>query len=104
MAHCSRTRRLVIAVVAVVTIAISSGNAFAAESDSTGVLRVLTLQDYNTRVVLFGTLLLGVTAGLVGTFTLLRRQALVGDVVSHAALPGVAVAFLAGELVSPGSG
>lgn len=78
--------------------------AFAADSAGGGLLRVLTLQDYNTRVVLFGTLLLGVTAGLVGTFTLLRRQALVGDVVSHAALPGVAVAFLAGELNAPGSG
>jgi manganese/zinc/iron transport system permease protein len=83
---------------------VCDGHVFAAESDSGSVLRVLTLQDYNTRVVLFGTLLLGVTAGLVGTFTLLRRQALVGDVVSHAALPGVAVAFLAGELASPGSG
>lgn len=67
-------------------------------------LRLLTLHDYNTRTVLIGTLLLGVTAGLVGTFTLLRRQALVGDVVSHAALPGVAVAFLAGELNAPGTG
>ena len=104
MAHCFRTRCSVIAVVAAAAIALSTGQVFAAESDSAGVLRVLTLQDYNTRVVLFGTLLLGVTAGLVGTFTLLRRQALVGDVVSHAALPGVAVAFLAGELASPGSG
>jgi manganese/zinc/iron transport system permease protein len=67
-------------------------------------VRVFTLQDYNTRVVLIGTLLLGVASGIVGTFTLLRRQALVGDVVSHAALPGVAIAFLAGELISPGSG
>ncbi len=51
-----------------------------------------------------GTMLLGASAGVVGTFMLLRRQALVGDVVSHAALPGVAVAFLLGEVVSPGSG
>jgi len=78
--------------------------ALAAESGAGDFLRVVTLQDYNTRVVLFGTLLLGITSGLVGTFTLLRRQALVGDVVSHAALPGVAVAFLAGELAAPGSG
>lgn len=104
MARCSRTRWSVIVVVAAAAIAISPVQIFAADSDSTSILRVLTLQDYNTRVVLFGTLLLGVTAGLVGTFTLLRRQALVGDVVSHAALPGVAVAFLAGELAAPGSG
>jgi manganese/zinc/iron transport system permease protein len=75
---------------------------FAAESND--IIRVLTLQDYNTRVVLLGTLLLGVTSGIVGTFMLLRRQALIGDVVSHSALPGVAIAFLIGEAVSPGSG
>lgn len=66
--------------------------------------RLLTLGDFNTRVVLLGTMLLGAAAGVVGTFMLLRRQALVGDVVSHAALPGVALAFLIGEAVSPGSG
>ncbi len=51
--------------------------------------RVVTLRDYNTRMVFLGTLLLGVCAGLVGTFTLIRKRALVGDVVGHAALPGV---------------
>ena len=76
--------------------------AFAAESND--IIRVLTLQDYNTRVVLLGTLLLGVTSGIVGTFMLLRRQALIGDVVSHSALPGVAIAFLIGEAMLPGSG
>ena len=75
---------------------------FAAESND--IIRVLTLQDYNTRVVLLGTMLLGVTSGIVGTFMLLRRQALIGDVVSHSALPGVAIAFLIGEAFSPGSG
>lgn len=66
--------------------------------------RVVSLRDPNTRFVLFGTLLLGTTAGIVGTFMLMRRQALVGDVVSHAALPGVAVAFVVGEVITPGSG
>lgn len=73
-------------------------------ADSNPIIRVLTLQDYNTRVVLLGTMLLGVTSGIVGTFMLLRGQALIGDVVSHSALPGVAIAFLIGETVSPGSG
>lgn len=67
-------------------------------------VRVVTLRDPNTRFVLLGTLLLGTTSGIVGTFMLMRRQALVGDVVSHAALPGVAAAFIVGELVAPGSG
>lgn len=43
-----------------------------------------------------GTALLGVAAGAVGCFAVLRRQSLQGDVVSHAALPGVAIAFLIG--------
>lgn len=67
-------------------------------------IRVLTLQDYNTRIVLAGTLLLGATAGLVGTFMLLRKRALVGDVVSHASLPGIAIAFIVLEMNQPGSG
>jgi manganese/zinc/iron transport system permease protein len=67
-------------------------------------LRVIALRDYNTRVVTLGTLLLGLCAGTVGTFMLLRRRSLVGDVVSHASLPGIAIAFLAAELVAPGSG
>lgn len=66
--------------------------------------RVVTLQDYNTRVVLLGTTLLGTGAGVVGTFMLLRKRALVGDAVSHASLPGIAVAFLIMEAVRPGSG
>lgn len=64
--------------------------------------RLVTLEDYNSRMVLAGTVLLGMSAGIVGTFVLLRRRALVGDVVSHAALPGIAVAFLVMEFLSPG--
>lgn len=56
--------------------------------------RVLLLEDYNTRVVLFGTTLLGCTAGMVGSFTLLRKRALMGDALSHATLPGIGIAFL----------
>lgn len=56
--------------------------------------RVLSLQDYNTRVVLGGTLLLGLASGLVGSFMVLRKKALMADAVSHATLPGLAAAFL----------
>ena len=66
--------------------------------------RVLLLQDYNTRVVTLGSLLLGITAGCVGVFVLLRRRSLVGDVVGHASLPGIAVAFLVMEMITPGEG
>ncbi|MFG0254271.1 MAG: metal ABC transporter permease, partial [Rhodopirellula sp. JB053] len=50
--------------------------------------------DHNTRVVIFGTAILGFAAGLVGCLTLLRGRALVGDALAHAALPGIAGAFL----------
>ena len=57
-------------------------------------LRVLTLQDYNTRVVILGTTLLGLAAGLVGTFLILRKRALLSDTLSHATLPGIALSFI----------
>jgi manganese/zinc/iron transport system permease protein len=44
--------------------------------------------------VMLGTALLGATAGAIGTFAVLRRRALVGDMLSHAALPGICIAFL----------
>lgn len=56
--------------------------------------RVLMLEDYNTRVVVFGTAILGCAAGVVGCFTLLRKRALMGDAISHATLPGIALAFM----------
>jgi manganese/zinc/iron transport system permease protein len=56
--------------------------------------RVLRLEDYNTRVVVGGTALLGVAAGVIGSFTLLRKRALMGDALSHAMLPGIGLAFM----------
>src|SRR5919106_2244671 len=47
-----------------------------------------------TTNVMMGTALLGATSGVIGTFAVLRRRALVGDMLSHAALPGICVAFL----------
>ena len=49
---------------------------------------------YNTLIVLCGTALLGLAAGVIGTFGVLRRRALIGDAVAHAALPGLCLAFL----------
>lgn len=56
--------------------------------------RTLTLRDYNTRVVLCGTVLLGIAAGLTGVYLLLRKRALLGDAISHATLPGVVGIFI----------
>lgn len=49
---------------------------------------------YNTVIVLLGASLLGASAGVIGCFAVLRRRALVGDALGHAALPGLALAFL----------
>jgi len=84
------------------------GVPLAAAEETAGILdrlgRVLSLQDYNTRVVLLGTFLLGISGGVVGTFMLLRKRSLVGDVVGHSALPGIATAYLVMEIIQPGSG
>ncbi len=60
----------------------------------TEVLRVLSLQDYNTRVVLGGVMLLGIGAGVIGSFLLLQKRSLMGDALSHATLPGIGIAFM----------
>lgn len=51
-------------------------------------------QDYTLRNVLLGTAWIGVVGGSLGTIAFLRRQSLLGDVISHATLPGVALSFL----------
>ncbi len=61
--------------------------------------RTLLLQDHNTRVVVIATTALGIAAGVIGSFTLLRRRALMGDALSHAMLPGIGLAFLAAPLI-----
>jgi manganese/zinc/iron transport system permease protein len=50
--------------------------------------------EYNTLLVLVTTALLGAVSGVVGCFAVLRRRALTGDALAHAALPGLCVAFL----------
>jgi manganese/zinc/iron transport system permease protein len=59
------------------------------------VVDVLTLRaGFNTTTVILGTTLLGVAAGLVGVFALLRKRSLTTDALSHATLPGIVLAFV----------
>lgn len=51
--------------------------------------------NYTDSVVLIGAVILGVAAGVLGAFAVLRQRSMVGDALSHAALPGVCVAFVA---------
>ena len=53
-----------------------------------------TRPGHNTTIVLAGAVLLGVASGVVGSFALLRRRALMADALSHATLPGICLAFL----------
>ena len=50
--------------------------------------------DHTLRTVALGAATLGIVAGALGTFAVLRRQSLLGDAMSHAALPGIALAYL----------
>jgi len=56
----------------------------------------------NTELTLAAGALFGATAGVVGTFALARRRSLLADVAAHASLPGVCLAFLAGEALGLG--
>ena len=56
----------------------------------------LAIFDPSVRPVALGTAALGAATGAVGTFAVVRRRSLQGDAVSHAALPGVALAYLVG--------
>jgi len=51
--------------------------------------------NYSDAVVVLGAALLGITAGALGVFAVLRQRSLVGDALAHSALPGVCVAFIA---------
>ena len=51
-------------------------------------------QRLHLRTVALGAAVIGIVAGALGCFAVLRRQSLVGDAMSHAALPGIAVAYM----------
>ena len=50
--------------------------------------------DHTFAVIALGSGVLGAISGVIGSFAVLRRQSLLGDGVSHAALPGVVAAFM----------
>jgi len=52
------------------------------------------INDYTVQTVAMGAALLGISSGVLGCFAVLRKQSLLGDTLSHAALPGVCLGFL----------
>ncbi|WP_010493740.1 metal ABC transporter permease [Paenibacillus elgii] len=51
-------------------------------------------RDPNAQWILMGSMLLGLSSGVLGSFAYLRKQSLMGDALAHAALPGVCIAFM----------
>ncbi|MCA9840194.1 MAG: metal ABC transporter permease [Trueperaceae bacterium] len=52
------------------------------------------LSDFTIRNVTLGAMLLGISSGVLGSFAVLRKQSLLGDMLSHAALPGICLGFI----------
>lgn len=61
----------------------------------------IIMQDTNVRNVTLGTMLLGASAALIGCFSYLRKQALVGDAIAHAILPGICFGFMLSGTKNP---
>lgn len=52
------------------------------------------LTNYTFWVVAGGSALLGILSGILGSFSVLRKQSLIGDAVAHSSLPGIAIAYI----------
>lgn len=57
-------------------------------------LSFFSFSDPNVRYVVIGSILLTASSAIVGSFTFLKKKALVGDAVAHAVLPGVCLSFI----------
>ncbi|MFT7588231.1 MAG: manganese/zinc/iron transport system permease protein [Limisphaerales bacterium] len=57
-------------------------------------LDFLSFSDPNVQYVVLGTILMGASAAVIGTFAFLRKRALVGDAIAHSVLPGICLAFM----------
>ncbi len=56
-----------------------------------------SFENYNIRIVVLGSILLGISSSVIGTFSFLQKKVLIADVVAHSILPGVGLAFIATE-------
>jgi manganese/zinc/iron transport system permease protein len=55
---------------------------------------MISFSDPTIQRMFLGTIFIGITASAIGVFAFLRKKSLVGDAISHAILPGVALAYL----------
>lgn len=61
----------------------------------------LGFSDPNARIVTLGTVFIGMSAAMVGSFAFLRKRSLLGDAIAHAILPGIAIAFMVTQSKNP---
>lgn len=54
---------------------------------------------FNSAVVMLGSGALGIAAGVVGVFAMLRRRSLMSDALAHSMFPGICIAFLIGSAI-----
>ena len=64
-------------------------------------IEFLSFSDPNARIVTLGTIFIGMSAAMVGSFAFLRKRSLIGDAIAHAILPGIAIAFMVTQSKSP---
>jgi manganese/zinc/iron transport system permease protein len=57
--------------------------------------------DYTLMTVVLGGSLVGLLSGIFGVYAVLRKQSLLGDTISHSALPGIALVFLVLQVKHP---
>ena len=56
--------------------------------------RFWSMEDHSVQIVTLGSILMGISCGMIGSFVVTRRLSMFGDTLSHAVLPGIAVGFL----------
>jgi manganese/zinc/iron transport system permease protein len=54
----------------------------------------LFFHNHTLQMVVLGSATLGIVSGALGSYAVLRKQSLLGDAISHAALPGIVLAYL----------
>ncbi|WP_308578733.1 metal ABC transporter permease [uncultured Selenomonas sp.] len=59
------------------------------------------LFNYTFQIVAFGSLVLAVTAGSVGAFSVYKGQSLIGDAIGHSTFPGIILAYMVFATRSP---
>jgi len=64
-------------------------------------IEFFTFQYPNIKYVVFGSILLSISSAIVGCFTFVKKRSLIGDVISHAVLPGICISFIATGTKAP---